>query len=213
MNRNWFCVASLFLLISNVYADTCIPTKRVAFDDFMYQSLSVSVPLTLLVPAEYELAKLEAPVSYSYWMTPDGAKAVGQTHDLPKSTGYMYGKLSLSVGYDATTDSFAGMENFKAEAEAQGFVVVSVSKQKINGHTILFTEVKPKGENRTIYAMYVALNLSTNTAYLAYVPPRSDPDQNECFWKELKEGLGSSPTSSNPSRSSLDSSPLHNTAR
>ncbi|MDO8311590.1 MAG: hypothetical protein Q7T25_06595 [Sideroxyarcus sp.] len=126
MYRNWFCVTALFLLISNVYADTCIPAKRVSFDDFMYQSLSVSIPLTLLVPAEYELAKLDAPVSYSYWMTPDSAKATEQTHDLPKSTGYMYGKLSLSVGYDATSDSFPGMENFKADAEAQGLVVVSI---------------------------------------------------------------------------------------
>lgn len=197
MCRNWFCIAALFLLISNAYADTCIPVKRVSFDDFMHQSLSVSIPLTLLVPVEYEFADIESPVSYSYWMKPEGAKIARETKDLPKATGYMYGKLSLGVGYDIASDTFPGMENFKAKSEAQGFVDVSVSQQKINGHSTLFTQLSLKSNGRKVYGMYVAMNLSTNTIYLSYVPPTDAPNQNECFWEALKASLVSPSSAKN----------------
>lgn len=117
------------LIVSGAQADTCGAVKSVPFHTFMNSSLFANVPLSVLIPAEYQFANLNAaPPTYSYLMTPEGAEAVRKTGDLPVSTGFNFGKISTDVGYDAAMDVFIGAEGLESQAKAAGFTDVSFER-------------------------------------------------------------------------------------
>jgi hypothetical protein len=77
------CVSSI---VRRLFAQAASQVSGpVPFDTFMNGSLSVSIPLTLLVPAEYRFTPADVPETYSFWMTPDSAAAFRKAKDLPGS--------------------------------------------------------------------------------------------------------------------------------
>ena len=163
-------------------------SRPVPFDTFMNGSLSVSIPLTLLVPAGYRFTPADAPETYSFWMTPDSAAAFRKAKDLPVLKGFMYGKVSLDVAYDSRTGVFVGAEDQEAAA-AQAGMDVSFQKASSHGHALLFIEGTERKTQRKLYALYVALNVATNTVYIVYMPPKDEPSVAVCYCKAFKAKL------------------------
>lgn len=180
-------VSALFAQgIGDAWASDCVETKPIAFDTFMHGVLSVSVPLKVTVPSNYrhaDLAEIES--TYSYWMAPDGAKRAKRSGDLP-AAGYLYGKVSMDVAYDAERDLFVDGDGRDIRQQLAGEGAVAVEQARIRGHTLLFLEVAPEPNARKVYAVYLALNRGTNAVYLAYRPPIGDAAAGDCFWKVFK---------------------------
>ena len=186
-----FCAGWLFgigLLVSNANAAECLPSKRVPLDTFMNHSLSVSVPLDVLVPADYERAALDDIwQTYSYWMPPAMVAGARQAKNLPRATGYMYGKISLDAGYDPASGTFKGTQDMESAMAAAGYSDIHSEREKTNDHAVLFFDALKDG--RRLYSMYVALNVETNAVYVSYVAPSGDPATGECFWKDFKAAV------------------------
>lgn len=182
-----FLTSALFALcVGGAWASGCAETKPIAFDTFMHGALSVSVPLKVAVPSNYRHADIaEIDSTYSYWMAPDGAKRAKRSGDLP-AAGYLYGKVSMDVAYDAERDLFVDGDgrDIRQQLAAEG--AIAADQMRIRGHTLLFLEVVPEPNARKVYAVYLALNRATNAAYLAYRPPVGDAAAGECFWKAFK---------------------------
>jgi hypothetical protein len=190
------CLGMLALLLPCGAAFTgeaetvCVKTTPVPFDEFMKGLLTMSVPLDVPVPKGYEPAPFGSEaLAYSYWMLPKEASKARRSHDLPVRTGYMYGKLSLDVGYDARNDVFLGVEDAKEAFGAQGMSDLHLERAKAGNHAILFMDVVLTKVDRKIYSMYIALNVATNAAYLTYVPPKNDRALGDCYWKNFKAAV------------------------
>lgn len=175
--------------IGDAWASDCVETKPIAFDTFMHGTFSVSVPLKVAVPSNYrhaDLAEIES--TYSYWMAPDGAIRAKRSGDLP-AAGYLYGKVSMDVAYDAERDIFVDGDERDIRQQLANEGVIAVEQTRARGHTLLFLEVTPEPNARKVYAVYIALNRATNAVYLAYRPPVGDAAAGDCFWKVFKATL------------------------
>lgn len=182
------CLLTAALLVSNTAAADCIASKRVPIDTFMNHSLSVNVPLDVLVPADYERAALDDIwQTYSYWMPPAMVADARRAKNLPTATGYMYGKISLDAGYDPASGTFKGTEAMESAMAAAGYTDIHSEREKPNGHAVLFFDALKDG--RRLYSMYVALNVETNAVYVSYVAPSNNGATGECFWKDFKAAV------------------------
>ena len=141
------------LIVSGAQADTCGAVKSVPFHTFMNSSLFANVPLSVLIPAEYQFANLNAaPPTYSYLMTPEGAEAVRKTGDLPVSTGFNFGKISTDVGYDAAMDVLLARKNLSHRPRPRVSLMSVLSEPLSNGHALIFVEMTEKTSRKKIYA-------------------------------------------------------------
>jgi hypothetical protein len=172
-------------------ADACVPVRAMTFDAFFGDSLSVDVPLQLLVPEGYEHVEFEAAPMYHYWMRPEAMDAARASGDLPFATGYLYGKISMDVAYDPATQRFSDEDNLVAVLEEQGLEVVGHEAVVRNGHRLLFIESVMGG--KPVYSLYVGLNVATNAAYLSFMPAGRDRKAGDCFWAAFKQALLASP--------------------
>ncbi|MCC7250123.1 MAG: hypothetical protein IT473_15990 [Lysobacter sp.] len=178
--------ALVALWVGGASASDCVETKPIAFDTFMRGAISASVPLKVAVPSNYRHADLaEIGSTYSYWMMPGAAKRAKRSGDLPAS-GYLYGKVSMDVAYDAERDLFVDGDGGDIRQQLAGEGAIAVEQTRIRGHTLLFLEVSPEPNARKVYAVYLALNRATNAVYLAYRPPVGDAAAGDCFWKMFK---------------------------
>lgn len=94
--------------------------KRLSFDQFFDGQLE-PIKLSLEIPAQYVHAEgLGVPDdSYSYWMEGREVAGVKETMALPSKTGYIYGKLSMEVGFDQKTNRFTNEEDLEASNDAE----------------------------------------------------------------------------------------------
>lgn len=173
-----------------VKAEACVPTRPMLFDKFMDQSLSASIPLTVLVPSEFEhVEQNRAPITYSYWMTSEMGAVAKKTGIIPTPAGFMYGKVSSNVGYDANKDIFIGAEDIEKQAREAGFTNINVQRASSKGYALLFLEATDSRSDKNIYSVYVAMNVSTNVVFIAYRPPNNDRKIGDCFWAAFKDTL------------------------
>jgi hypothetical protein len=170
-----------------------VELKSIPLDSFMQNSLAVSIPLSIPVPVAYEAATLRgSPVGYSYWMNPQDAKSVEKTGDLPAKNGYMYGKVSLDVGYDKSKDIFIGAEDPQSIEKAKTvFSDVKIERLKVADHAVLLVTMSQKQTGKFAYAMYVATGIDTNTVYVAFRPAGNSGEIGEFVWSALRQKLGS----------------------
>lgn len=95
---SFFKAGILAMLASASLHAVEVEMKTVSIDEFFAGQLQ-PLPLKLDIPKVYVHAKdLEVDESYTYWMLPQAIKPAADTGDLP-STGYVWGKISLDVGY------------------------------------------------------------------------------------------------------------------
>jgi hypothetical protein len=166
---------------------SCVPFRTVPFDAFTRGNFTVSVPLEVPVPLEYELADFGSEaMGYAYWMLPKEVAKARKSHDLPAKTGYLYGKLSLDVSYDADQDFFRGVD--PKDLPAGLFSNFRMFRATVGGHALLFYEVTFDKLDRKVWALYVSLD-GNQAAYLTYVPPKNDKRLGDCHWTAFRESV------------------------
>jgi len=190
------CLTLCSLLLCGAFAQAadksspCAPTKTVPFDKFMKGLLIGSVPLGVPVPKGYEPTRFGSEsLGYSYWMLPKEASKAERSHKLPVQTGYMYGKLSLDVGYDAQRDLFLNVEDAGEALLSSGIRDVHLERARIGNHALLFMDAVLADGKRKVSSVYVALNVATHVAYLTYVPPKWDRASGDCYWEKFKTAV------------------------
>ena len=210
MSLSRFCFVALLLVSVQARATECASGTTVRFDEFMQAQVLATVPLDVLVPEGFAAAPRIRPddaQAYSYWMRPedvDGALASGE---LPTANGYLYGKLSLDVGFDPEAGKFIGVDD-DAGLRANGFSDIRHQDAQRNGHGLHFLEARVGAKK--IYAVYVALNIDTMAAYLSFTPPGNDIAAGDCYWAKFKAAMLGTPA---PARTTAATSPPRDFAR
>jgi len=134
----------------------------------------VSLPLNFNIPKQYVHAKgIEAPFTYSYWMRPEDVDRSRDTGSLPAKHGYLFGKLTLNVGYNQATKTFSLEEKFKTEYEENGFKVISYKKHHVGGYPV-FSSILKSPEGKIASMTYIATLIDTNTLLVNYLPENND---------------------------------------
>lgn len=169
-----------------------VAMKTVSIDEFFAGQLQ-PLPLKLDVPKDYVHAEgLEVEDSYTYWMLPKAIKPTADTGDLPQ-TGYVWGKISLDVGYIAETKKFTHEAERKEELAAAGLALVSQKKRNAGGFAVISYIVNHKqedGSRRLIYSAYIATNIETNCIYLSYSPPSNfSKEQAAKVWDTIVDSI------------------------
>ena len=169
-----------------------VEMKTVSIDEFFAGQLQ-PLPLKLDIPKVYVHAKdLEVDESYTYWMLPQAIKPAADTGDLP-STGYVWGKISLDVGYLAEQKKFSHEDGLKAELAAAGHELVAQKKRDVGGFAVIASIVNYKlqdGTRRLIYSAYIATNIETNCIFLSYNPPSDfSKDRAAKIWATIIDSI------------------------
>lgn len=168
----------------------CGNGRTMRLDTFMQREFPIDVPLKVYVPEEYEHVRVKGQrATYSYWMRPGAEKQAEETNHLPTETGYLYGKMSTSVGYDIPSDTFIGMKDVEAEAKAMGLSKIEVEKAKSHGHTLLFLQGFHEETQHWLYSVYIAMNVDTVVFFVSYTAPNNDPVMGDCVWGKVKSAL------------------------
>lgn len=176
------------LFSANACAGECIASHPIAFDTFMADAANVHADLILRVPDGFEHASLgEDADDHAYWMRPDAVRRARSSGDLPIASGYMYGKVSLDVGYDRGRNVFIGAEDLRATLEQEGFDVTAIRRADRNGHALLFVRASHRESRKPVYGLYVATGIDTTAVYLAWRPPGNDRRIGDCFWDAFEE--------------------------
>ncbi|MBI5767178.1 MAG: hypothetical protein HZA93_05235 [Verrucomicrobia bacterium] len=158
--------------------------RRVTFDEFFAKQV-VSLPLSFEIPAQYVHATgLTVPSTYSYWMKRDEIAKAARTQDLPGKTGFVYGKLSLDVGFDQTRGRFTIEDDFESKAAQSGLEILSRRKLEIKGHAILDYMTRARNGN-IVCSLYIATRIETNALYIAYRPPGNDLTHAKEVWNRM----------------------------
>ncbi|TNC99076.1 MAG: hypothetical protein FD121_485 [Gallionellaceae bacterium] len=182
------CLLSLIASIAIAGEDT-VSFKTVPLDEFMQKQLAIKLPIPIPVVEAYQESKLPgASVGYSYWMQPEDVEAVKTTGDLPSEHGYMYGKITQSVGYDKSKDIFIGVEDPQSLAKAKSyFATLTLERYQFDGHAILLVKMASADAKKIAYAMYIATNLETNVVYIALRPPRNSEEVGDALFESAKK--------------------------
>lgn len=182
------CLLSLNVSLATAAEDTA-SFKTVQLDEFMQYQLSIKLPVPIPVVETYQVSKLSgAPVGYSYWMRPEDVEAVKTSGDLPAEHGYMYGKVTQSVGYDKSEDIFIGVEDPQSLAKAKSFFpTLTLERYQFDGHAILLVKMASVDAKKIAYAIYIATNLDTNVVYVALRPARNSEEAGDAFFESAKK--------------------------
>ncbi len=194
--KNLFYALIAVLVVGCKTIETMAPgseptLKEVTLDEFMNNGLSKSIPISFAIPEEYIHAELDAPMTYSYWMPSEKVQTARDSKDMPTDTGWIYGKVTLSVGYDEKSDKFIGADNLEQQAKMGGFTNVISERMEVGGYPILTLEMKHEKSGKQIYSMYIGMKLETNTIYLAYRAPKSEEALGRYVWSNLKSTMKS----------------------
>lgn len=162
--------------------------QRVTLDRF-FAGQTASMPLSLEIPAAYVHAEgLEIPDTYSYWMQEQDVAAVVKTQDLPARSGYIYGKVSLDVGFDKTTGKFTSEDKFEADMAEAGMKVMEKKRFDVKGYPVLASILKAK-DGTIVCSMYLGMLIETNALYFGYIPPRNNLATGRAVWNHLLESI------------------------
>ena len=161
--------------------------KEVTFDEFFGDQIA-SIPLSFEIPAEYDHAEeIDAPLTYSYWMRGEDVAGAIETEELPKQSGYIYGKISLSVAYESETKKFTMEENLEDELKKAGMTLLEQTRFDVGEHPIWAYIAKK--DDVVICAMYVATGIDSNVVYFGYQPGKHKIEVIKAKWKRIVESL------------------------
>lgn len=182
------------LLSGPCLADDAVPIRHVTLDEFMPHYLRVSIPLTLSVPASYELVsfrKQPQPDAF-YWMPKSQVAHVDETGDLPGETGFMHAEISLSAAYRAERDVFVGVEDMNGQDQKEFdsiFSDVRMERCSAGKFPVLLLDMEARKDGRHLRAMYVATLIDTNAVYIDYLAPRQHDEVGDYVWNDMKRSL------------------------
>ena len=183
----------LFGCASPQSVGTSTPTelKQVSLNTFMNNELTVHIPIMLSIPNSYIHADIEAPMTFSYWMPREKIPQAQENQDLPADTGYIYGNISLSVGYDQEKKDFFvdGGYSVDETMTASGFEALEKERITVNNHPVLIMKLREKATGKQFYTIYIGMMIATNNIFIAYLPPEDDPSQEAYVWQQLKKSI------------------------
>jgi hypothetical protein len=157
--------------------------QRVELREFFAEKV-IPLPLSMEIPGEYAYARdLPVPLDYAYWMRASDVQAARQG-TLPAGNGFIYGKISLDVGYDVARDSF-GEESLESEMSAAGMQLHKKKRHRVGAFPVLDLEIVAPGGTR-VCARYIATLVSTNVLYIAYRPAGNDSSLCQRFHESLQ---------------------------
>jgi len=194
-------IAFLLLAPFVCTANDTLKLKTVELTIFMQGQLAKPIALPIPVPSDYESATIpDAPISYAYWMRPRDVEKTIRTGNLPSNNGYMYGKISLDVGYDKDSDLFIGFDDPKSIAQVRAsFLSLTIERCHFKEHPVLLLKAAAPSSGNMVYAMYLATKIETNTIYLAIRPPQNSRYVGDQIFDALKGSLSAcSKTASGP---------------
>jgi hypothetical protein len=194
--KKWILAMVLSMaMCGQVLAKECAPGRTMPLDMFMQQEFPVKIPLNIFVPKEYAHVRLEKqPTTYSYWMRPGEDKKANEDGQLPVDTGYLYGKMSTSAGYDIATNTFIGLDDIEDQVKAMGYVNVETTRVNRHGHELLFLQGLHKEKKQWLYTVYIAMNVDTVVFFVSYAAPKDRPAIGQCVWSQIRAALeGGSP--------------------
>ncbi len=186
MNNKLYFAMALMLLIPTTYGKQLVDLKPVPLIDFMQNDLLEPYPVNILVPKAYQGFEFVAdePGKY-FWMRPKDAKKAEKHHDLPTNKGFMYGKITMNVAYDAGVDQFVGIEDEVAQTQVTNyFEDFSMDRVLVNGHPILMAKMVHKESKQPTYLMYIATKVSSNVVVIAYIPPKYSIAKGDFVWAQ-----------------------------
>ncbi len=158
--------------------------KRVSLDEFFAGQI-VSIPLSFEIPAQYVHAtRLKEPVAYSYWMQSNEVAGVVRSDNLPVKTGYLYGKVSMNVGFDQRKGKFSDEDAFEGQLAKAGMTLVEQKRFEVNGYPVWSLIVRQK-DGKVIYSMYIAMLIESNALYIVYRPPTNDLATGRAAWNRF----------------------------
>jgi hypothetical protein len=181
---------TLLLLVSIsfiLYAKDPVELKLIPLNDFMQNLVEGTYPISIPVPVEYEAVLDDSSLEeYSYWMRKKDVKKAKRTGDLPVRKGFMFGKISLNVGYDSKEDIFINAEEPHNKSKFTSyFDDVHYERLRVGVHEILLIKFTDKKSKARAYTMYIATNIATNVIYIAYRPAKNSKNIGDFYWKKL----------------------------
>jgi hypothetical protein len=180
-------LVSVLLFARSAAADTS-DFKRVTFDEFFAGQVA-SIPLSLDIPAQYVHAQgLKIPFSYSYWMRSEEVAAAAKSQDLPKKTGYIYGKLTPNEGFDKKHGKFTSEDQVESQMAQAGMKLIEKKRFDANGFPV-FSYLMQGKDGTIVGSAFVATMIDTNVLYFGYRPPNNDLKVAKKVWQRLLESL------------------------
>lgn len=159
-------------------------------DRFMQQIVAPSpLRVTIPVPMEYAPLLLDDGKS-SYWMREaDAAKATKQGQ-LPARAGYMVGKLSDEVRYDAAARHFVGIED-AAGGSALRARMRDLSLERLDHPTqpAILLSGREQDSGRWVFVLYLAMPEGSGVAQIEMHPKSNDRKVGDILWGSLRKSL------------------------
>ena len=195
MTKQLLLISILFASFSS-FAREPVELKMVSLTEFMQDGVAAPTELPIPVPKDYEPASIpDAPVGYSYWMRAKDVQKANRTGDLPSKNGYMYGKISLDVGYDKDSDIFVGAEDPQSISQAKSaFATFAIERCRFENYPVLLLTAEAPGSKNLLYAVYVASGIDTNTVFLGIRPPNNSRAIGDQIFSALKDSLSACST-------------------
>jgi len=160
--------------------------RTMPLDAFMQSQLEGKFDIPIPVPTAYAPFKQDEMLFYAYWMRPEDMARTRKTSDLPSNNGYLYGKLTESVGYDHEQDLFVGVEDAEALSAIAKEGMRFASRRYLYGQTpVLVLDFEAIGKH--FCGAYIVLDKFGNLVYLVYRPPGNDRKRCENFTQALVE--------------------------
>jgi len=186
MKNKFYIVTVLLLSLLTAHSKELVELRPVPLLEFMQDDLIQSYPINILVPTAYMAFEFEADAPGKYfWMRPKDAKKTEEKNDLPIKKGFMYGKITMNVGYDINKDLFMGIEDAETQKEMTAyFDELSVQRAEANGYPVLLVKMINKELKQPSYLMYIATKISTNAVVIAYIPPKYSVEKGDYVWQK-----------------------------
>ena len=198
MNTTPRCLTTLILM--SLMACTTAPVKDtrdfkwVSLAEFVDREFPTQAPMDVAVPAHFNTVQFDSPGSSDnvYWMRPQDMKRADRSGDLPIEHGFMYGKITLNVGYDGRKDRFVGVEDQDIDQiPQQGIERYQMQRFLAGEHPVLLLSYTLNDKH--IAGAYVATLIDSNVVYIAFRPANNDRNLAQTFIQRMGERLTPSP--------------------
>lgn len=197
------CGLSLFILSALLSGQPLLATtamagyKAMTFDAASEGLLSRSVPLSVVFPADYALAKHKPMGGNWLWTTRESLDHLEAHGFTSPEEGVFQIRVARDLGHDRDTDSFVcgpkcSEADFVQKVKEIGATDVVAERHRVNGVPIFLLEATLSIASQPptrIYMAHIALFIDTNVALFSYTPPANDPSLGTKVWAAAKKAL------------------------
>lgn len=179
-----------------------IPSRHISLREFTGNNIIEDIPLEFDIPQAYEMVNLfdpqylsnGSPDGLSIWISKEDIDGYKSGNPLPAESALFYIKISDTVIYDESTDTFSGWPLTDLEImarEAKGTFITFQQKRQIGEFPILIMEEStlPDDQGRTSHKYLYIETLAPKTIGIIYIPSATNIERDELIWKQFIETL------------------------